>query len=77
MFDLLTKTTKTTKTTKIPHGFFFVVRMNSIGVYFAKFAKFAKTASLAQWFLLCGKIGAIQLSKSEQPIPTFMKEIYE
>jgi hypothetical protein len=38
-------------------------------------AKVCQTACLHKSFLLCGKIGAIQLSKSEQPIPTFTKGI--
>ena len=74
LFSVVANRTNRTNRTASPIGFCFVVRLDSIGVYFAKFAKFA---SLAQWFLLCGKIGAIQLSKSEQPILTFMKGIYE
>ena len=74
LFSVVANRTNRTNRTASPIGFCFVVRLDSIGVYFAKFAKFA---SLAQWFLLCGKIGAIQLSKSEQLIPTFMKGIYE
>ena len=37
------------------------------------FAKVCQTACFHKSFLLCDKIGAIQLSKSEQPIPTYYK----
>ena len=70
LFSVVANRTNRTNRTASPIGFCFVVRLDSIGVYFAKFAKFA---SLAQWFLLCGKIGAIQLSKSKQLIPTYYK----
>ena len=36
-------------------------------------SQFCQIACFHKWFLLCDKIGAIQLSKSEQPIPTYYK----